>query len=262
MTDASSMFALYRYFGLLLGILVILPAANVSSAEAQQSGPDQNKALRFASERGLEIYQRDRAALLATDAAFAVGLKKTNARGWITVRTKAGWLVRFVAPCKQQLCSVVDVQLKGNRPKAVLVRPPAPLSKQQQKAWKARQLAASTRFARCSKTYNIVVIPSDGNLVVYLLAATTKRDAVILTGHRRVTVAGDGTKIIKNEALSKSCLTKTRGDGFAAMMVTHVLDPYPIETHVFTSLQYKLPIYVGTAKGTFSVDGIKVKPLK
>ena len=235
--------------------LICLASAN---AAAQERDAGLDASLLFARERGIEIFQRDRAAWLATDAALAAGLQKTGAQGWITVRADGDWLVRFVAPCAAGVCSVLDVQLKGNRPKARRLKTPAPLSAQEQATWKARELALSVEFKPCSDRYNTVVIPAggqDGNWVVYLLAATTDPNVVILAGHRRITVSGDGRTVLKNEELSKSCLQVKKEKESAGLMVTHLLDPYPIETHMFTSLNYGVPLYVGTGNGLFVIDG-------
>ena len=139
-----------QFLGGGLGVLVFIASLNAAGLDAS---------ILFAQERGLEIYERDRAAWQATDAAFAVGLRQTEATGWITIRTDSGWLVRFVASCEEGPCSVLDVRLDGNRAKASLVDPPAPLASHEQNAWRARQLALSTDFHRCSVRYNTIVIP-------------------------------------------------------------------------------------------------------
>jgi hypothetical protein len=37
-------------------------------------------------------------------------------------------------------------------------------------------------------------------------------------------------------------------------LVSHVLHPHPIETHVFTSLSYGRRLYVGTEAGAWAVE--------
>jgi len=148
-----------------IGFVTLVFATSLNAAEQQ----DLEASIRFASERGSEIYERDQAAWLATDAALSAGLQQTAATGWITVRTEAGWLVRFIAFCNETPCSVLDVNLKNNRPTASLLDPPEQLSERQRNAWRARQLALSTRIDICSDRYNTVAIPTeDGKWVVYL----------------------------------------------------------------------------------------------
>lgn len=250
-----------QWIGSGLGILAI--AAFLNAAEAQQKA-DLDASILFAQERGLEIFERDQAAWRATDAAFAVGLRQTEARGWITIRTDQGWLVRFVAHCEERPCSVLDVRLDSERAKASLVDPPAPLSAREQQAWRARQLALSTEFRRCSRRYNMIVIPPRGQYpewTVYLLAASEDPNTVILAAHHRVTISSDGMEVRKSEALSKSCLVIQRKPNAVGAVVSH-LGPHPIETHVFTSLNYQLPIYVGTKSGTFTVEGTTIRSVE
>jgi hypothetical protein len=45
------------------------------------------------------------------------------------------------------------------------------------------------------------------------------------------------------------------------LVVTHVLDDHPIETHVFLSLLHGLPLYVITESAMWSVDKGKIRLL-
>lgn len=42
-------------------------------------------------------------------------------------------------------------------------------------------------------------------------------------------------------------------------MVSHILHPEPIETHVFTSLDYRMPLYVRTETGSYEVHGASIR---
>jgi hypothetical protein len=129
--------------------------------------------------------------------------------------------------------------------------------------WKARQLATSSEFRACSSSYNSVILPyeKDGEPVwrVYLLAASQQLNELVMGGHHRFTISSDGTEILQQEALSKACMTMQVASNIAAPMTTHILDDEPIETHVFTSLDYHLPVYVATAMGLYSVTGTSIE---
>lgn len=43
-----------------------------------------------------------------------------------------------------------------------------------------------------------------------------------------------------------------------ALIVTHLVTEYPLETHVFASLSAGLPVYVGTSRGNWLVEGDKI----
>jgi hypothetical protein len=123
-----------------------------------------------------------------------------------------------------------------------------------------------SEFRKCTRTYNTVVLSDvrGGQVVwlVYLLAASQDADDVVLGGHYRVTVNANGTEILKSEPLSKSCIVGKRDKGAAGLMVTHVLDPEPIETHVFASLAYGVPIYVATEKGSYAVENGRIRQVE
>jgi len=216
---------------------------------------------------GYRIYQLDQAAWHATDAAARSGLQSTPVEGWLVVPRGAGFLVRFIGACADNPCSHIDIHLStsGVAPVVEALNPPIALPREHAAMWHARQLASASGFKACTPNYNTVVIPVEEQpglaWRVYLLAASPDSDQIILTGHHRITVSSDGRTILESEALSKSCIVNKAEPGrpLAGLFVTHVLHPEPIETHVFTSLNYQLPLYVGTERGTFKVDGASIE---
>ena len=113
---------------------------------------------------------------------------------------------------------------------------------------------------------NPVLMPASAfgeqGILVYLLAGTTKPDVAVFGRHFRAVVRGDGAAITSMTPLSNSALEiPTRApDGATpeALVVTHVVTDYPLETHVFTSLLVRMPVYVGTRGGTWRVDGDRI----
>jgi len=80
--------------------------------------------------------------------------------------------------------------------------------------------------------------------------------------HYRVLVGEDGKTVKYVHALSKSILElpprRPNGEKPEALWVTHLVTEWPLETNVFASLLYKLPVYVGTSRGTWRVNGEKI----
>jgi len=216
---------------------------------------------------GYRIYQLDQAAWVATDAALKSGLSATPIQGWLAVPSGSSFLVRFIGPCGSASCSYIDVQLAEQAlpPKVVRLEPPVALPEEHAAMWRARQLAVASKFRACTPKYNTVVVPTeqDGAVAwrVYLLAASEDPEEVVLAGHHRITVTSDGRSIISSEALSKSCIVSKPelNQDLAGLFITHVLNPEPIETHVFTSLNYRVPLFVGTKRGTFQVEGASIR---
>ena len=121
----------------------------------------------------------------------------------------------------------------------------------------ARQTAVSALRTPCSEVYNTVVLPNDGAeaaWTVYLLAATQEPEKIVVGGHVRVLVREGGMQIVDSQELSRSCLTLAPPPDAVALIVTHVLDEHPIETHVFLSLLHQTKLYVVTETAMWSVD--------
>jgi len=247
--------------------ILLAGCASQTSSISQQGQPTEEDYLRFAEKRGEEIYQRDQAAWLATDAVGVNELTLSGTSGWVTRPWNNDWQVRFIGDCENRICVVFDVvvDLSEKTTDITKYEIPPQLEEPQTESWLARQLALQSDFRACSQRYNTVVIAEsaagESRWVVYLLAATTESDLVLIGGHHRITVSNDGSKIIKAEALSNSCLAMEITPETTAVFASHVLDPHPIETHVFTSLNYQLPLYVSTAQARFAVEGSSIRVL-
>jgi hypothetical protein len=238
-------------------------------AGAPASLPPLDPAHLYAIEqRGQQIYELDRAAARATGVALPAGLRDLNVDGWIVVRSDSGLMVRFVGACAEGVCSLMDVDVPRAETPPVALRalPPEPLSGEQAAMWRARQMAATVSFVACTPGYNTVVLPREGDdpWTVYLLAATADPELVVLTGHHRVTVTPDGRAILRTESLARDCVVSKRQMAPAdalGFMLTDDLHAEPIETHVFASLLYAMPLRVRTARGEFRVEGAKIEPV-
>ena len=93
---------------------------------------------------------------------------------------------------------------------------------------------------------------------MYALAATTDPDVRILAGHHRIQVSADGGNVLGVQPMSRGCLIT---DGApppserAGAFVTHFLTGAPLESHVYISLTYRVPLLVKTPDRTWVVDG-------
>ena len=250
----------------LLLVACTSPPHDVRGEREPFAPPDDPAALSPVERLGYEIHLHDQAAWLATEEALAQGLLETGAVGWITVEQDFGTvLVRFVGPCDddpEAACAHVDVTV-GATPIVLKPSPPEPLPDAHVAAWRARQIALASGFRACTARTNTVVLPdvheSAAAWRVYLIATSTEPDEVVLAGHHRITVSGDGRQLLRAEPLSQGCLVIEPDPRAEALFVTHVLDPAPIETHVFTSLDYRMPLVVGTESGLYRVEGTSIR---
>ncbi len=91
---------------------------------------------------------------------------------------------------------------------------------------------------------------------VYFIAEPPATGGTVFGRHYRV--AGD--KVIKSTI---TCIAIPEGaTNTVGAYITHLLSDAPSEFHVFVSLKYKKPIYVGTKTGTWKVDGGKIEFLE
>ena len=239
-------------------------------AERQPSEPvlveDRYPALRDREAVGRLLFEKDRAAWLATDRVLERGGSVPDGvLGWVTTPGRDGWDVRFVSEGPEGYCSRLGVSVGSDGAGPVRETEGCePLGSELSAMFRARQTAITAMTKRCTEAYNTVVIPQVGERpgwVVYLLAATTEPATLMVGGHARVIVGRDGNEVLEYLPLSKSCLqldisSTVEGQGVA--VVTHLLDDHPIETHVFQSIVHRVKFYVITETAMWSVDQGKV----
>jgi hypothetical protein len=148
------------------------------------------------------------------------------------------------------------------KPRFEALSPPREASPGMQEMIRARQTAIEA-LPEHRQPINPVLLPGEkGEVVVYLIAGTTRPGLAVFGKHHRARVSADGRTLLSLEPLSKSILelplALPPGAKEAGLAVTHIISETPIETHVFVSLLHKLPVYVGTSRGLWKVDGDKI----
>jgi hypothetical protein len=216
---------------------------------------------------GQAIFLNDRAAWIATDTATTDRLQELNVKGYAIGVYEDIYTVYFITDCGGDECIALSVSIDYAEQSATLNEQDDLyyLEGVLQKVWQARKTAIASGFTKCTPDYNAVVLPqsseAEPNWLVYLLAATTSSNEVILTGHHRITVSNDGADILRSDQLFNSCLSQEVEPQAAALAIADPLNTYPVETYVFTSMNYRIPIYVGTSEGKFVVDGMSIRQL-
>ncbi|AKS41340.1 hypothetical protein [Wenzhouxiangella marina] len=256
---------------LLLSLALLLAACaptsqyNVRDARPPYPAPDLSQ-LTDTEALGLRLYYHDRAAWIATDELTSRGANLNEVAGYLSFDQDDGSiLVRFAGPCNVNICSKIDVSIFNGRVVGY-EKTDEPLPADHLAAWRARHSALNSGFRACSQHYNTIVLPwqheNSPAYRVYLLAASQEPDEIVMGGHHRFLASNDGKTLIENEPLSMSCMTMQISEDVVAPMTTHVLHEEPLETHVFTSLDHHIPLYVGTSKGVFKVDGASISLLE
>jgi hypothetical protein len=144
--------------------------------------------------------------------------------------------------------------------------PPKPATDSFVRAVHARQTAIAALPAR-RQPVNSVVLPGAVNgekgTLVYLLAGTKTPNVAVFGQHFRVLVPDGGGAPTYVMPLSKSMLEMPvrqgpKGEKPVGLVVSHILTEWPLETHVFVSLQFKIPVYVVAGRWVWRVDGAKI----
>lgn len=223
---------------------------------------------------GRALYRDDMAAARGSDAVRAARPEQRMI-GWLT-QPRGGdrFDVSFIANAPPFCLARYVAHVTATTVDVESIDPPRSLDADGIAMFRARglvlhsadALAAQAGIQRCPLPYNVSVLPASlagqQGWLVYLLASTADTRKRVLAGHLRVRVSTDGAAIVDVTPLSKSCLVDDvddvpAGTQTAGLYVTHVLDPTPVETHVFTSLLYRIPLLVliGGTHMFWRVDG-------
>ncbi|HEY0928268.1 hypothetical protein [Brevundimonas sp.] len=225
------------------------------------------------AEIGKAIYRHDVAAWVATDALLA----HLNGRapvqglaGWIVVEQGPDLLVRFVRTEGEATLPAYDIPVRDGVAGAVTEVASGELSPGELARLRARNTAAANiGRLRCSAQLNNVVLPDpDGDgWLVWLLTSTTDANIVPFGGHYRFRISADGSTVVRRDMLSNSCINLPRQQEGATgrpagLMISQIVSNGPVETHVFLSLQNRLPIYVMAGNQLFEVNGPEIRKVE
>ncbi len=248
-----------------------VPAANQTVAPADQElRPIREFDLETIAALGRELHRQDQLAWVATDVLEdEVGFplyRNEGACGWVVETGGAEPVVRFLRRKGDRVEAAYDIRFPA-KAKPVLETPQErTLTARQLARYAARETAlgpfSEGKYPLCQlrrgNHFNYAVLdePGGDGFLVYLLRPKEGNHLVPVGGHYRITVSGDGKTVKQVDALSASCLEMNRngdlpeGGQLVSLGLSHVVSATPVETHVFLSLQEKLPFYVITPDGT------------
>ena len=257
---------------LAFGLALICHAPALAQAASPTPVPIAEWPLSKISAMGQEIYRQDVAAWVATDALFARfgGTPPAGLGGWIVVPDGDDQRVRFVVREGENVRPGWDVVVRDGRAGTVEVVTDGVLSEHELARFRARQTAAENiGRLRCGPNMNSVVAddPDSDGWLVWLLTSTTDVNIVPMGGHYRFTISADGLSVLGRDQLSNSCLplpkpAPSAGRQPASLFITQIVSQTPVETHVFLSLQNRLPIYVGVGDKVFEVNGAVIREVR
>lgn len=240
---------------------------------------DLRAAVEQAQSLGVMLYRQDLASAIGTDVMLANvrAPKERGIAGYLTFREGSArsppdtWLVQFFsAEDPPKVLCRVRVPASGGPPIFEGIDRQVPVSEDLRPVIRARHTALAA-IGPLAQPQNPVIFPGQAigkdGFLVYLLAGTTRRDVVVFGKHHRVLVSPDGETVLSVEPLSKTILEvplelppeAVSGGG---VFVSHLVTEYPLETHVFASLLHQMPVFVGTSRGNWVVDGDQISLLE
>jgi hypothetical protein len=245
--------------------------ADASTGSQRAIPADLTEAIERSFLIGRELYMLDGVAALATDVLFekisdahyqALGgylpLRESVEHG----RAQDSFLVTFFTREHPPRVAYEVRVVPDELPAFVALSPPKPVSETMAELIRARQTAIDA-MPPTRQPINPILLPAEfdgeeGSLV-YLLAGTTTPHLAVFGQHFRALVPAGGSKPKYLLPLSSSALeVPTRGpkgEWVDALTVTHLVTDYPLETHVLTGLQFGMPVYVTTSRGSWRVSG-------
>ena len=240
--------------------LLIAFAMAAAPVMAKPLTPQEQAQLEANMARGDLLYAYDQAAWHVTDAALKMLPKEAPVRlkGYIVTPDPSGYRTTFYGGDKGRYFRGYSGVWTGKDVKDAQLYPldgTVPVTTEEARLIDARTVAlasGSEDLFLCSKSPpNTAVIPGPGPndpISVYVLSSSTEKGVLHLGGHSRIDVK-DG-KVVAQRKFTNGCVTfdsnEQHGDGTAAFVITHVLDPVPTEIHYFSRRYMSVPLAVGT----------------
>jgi hypothetical protein len=262
--------------------VILACAAGAAAAQPREAGARKAQAgapapairvfdLRTLERLGEAIWRQDSAAWVATDALRARHPEALGTvRGWLVDEAGAHPRVRFLREGAGGPEVAFDVVVQGRERTEVSAPADRRLSAEELAAFTARRSAAAAVGPVCRAGYNTAVVkdPDGDGWLVWLLAPSPAAGVVPLGGHYRFTLSADGRTVERRDALSASCMTLAagaappKGATLAGLAVGHVVSPTPVETHVFLSRMYRVPLFVSAGGRAWKVDGGRIGEMR
>ncbi|HRI67320.1 MAG TPA: hypothetical protein PK156_23920 [Polyangium sp.] len=236
--------------------------------------PDLEQQIRRSSAIGVQLYLLDKVSAIGTDVMLAniPNPQARGLRGYLPMRAgddqgnpSDSFLVLFFTNETPPRIACETRITPNRKPEFKEFDPPRVPDELVAALFSARQIAMAA-WPNTGQPLNPVLLPGaalgEDGILVYLLVGTNKPNVAVFGQHFRALVPMNGTKVSYMMPMSKSILElPTRapdGEAIEALTVTHIVTDYPLETHVFISLQMKMPIYVVTNRGLWYVNGDEI----
>lgn len=246
-----------------------------SPAEHHDGGipQDLREAVLRAETLGRAIFEVITVTARATAALLAAGVAPGDPRikAAVAMPARPGWVVYFVGEQDAEFVALYEVTFardSASKPEIKRWEPPKSLGPEASARVWARHTAILKPLPMCASHYSAVVLPGDlagePGWLVYLVAGPSQPGEIVVGGHYRIGVSGDGSQVRQTTPLWRACLTIPPPSDIKVLqiVVTHLVTDWPMETHVFLNLVHGVPMVVATSRGEWMVDRGRVHFLR
>jgi hypothetical protein len=205
---------------------------------------------------GRELSRRDSIAARAADliAESQPVAKSLKRRGWITDLRPGGDVVYIVAETAAGPCLAYEVTFERSKKPMVQDKRGQPLPPGialRYKAAETARVALQGKFFDINYNFEVLDDPDGSGFLVYALAATNKKGEFPTGGHYRVTVSSDGSRAERADLLSQFMANRAKpGSELEYITSTQVASNLPVETWIYSSNLYHVPIMLGMMDGS------------
>lgn len=249
------------------------PTSRTAAAAEGYVPPELRAQVERASEIGRYLYTLDKVAALGTDVLLAnvPDVEHAGILGYIPLQEGSedgptgAFRVAFFTPDQPPRVRYEVRVAPNERPTFEEFVPPREGNEGLTLLVHARQVAIAAMPA-IEQPLNPVLLPGaalgEAGTLVYLLAGTKRSNVAVLGRHYRALVPPDGGRVSYIKPLTRSILevpmVDPAGKPVHSLAVSHNVSDSPLETHVFASLLYELPIFVTTRRGLWKVEGERI----
>jgi hypothetical protein len=206
------------------------------------------------------LSHRDKIAARASDFVWAQhpDFKDVSPQGWVTELRGDRDDVYFIVETKSGLVGAYKVSFQHSGPAQIEDIHGQAIPAEVATRYIARRTATDAVRSQLNMAYDarynfeVLKDPEGDGFLVYGLAAFTVKNPVYTGGHVRITVSGDGLKVKRIDQLSHGIIEQKadKQHTIAAVATAQAVKTrYPVETWIYTSDLYHLPMYVATTDG-------------
>jgi hypothetical protein len=248
-----------KQLSLLAAFMVV---AGCRSPTAALKSPELKKHLDMTTAIGREIYVRETLLWWSGQLARASFLpgQEESIKGWVIDADNRSRDVLFLAEVDGEMRVSVIVRCGDSGPEScTAVTPPSPMLPSELNLAQLRAVHtawAHPAFEQTSEHYTHAVIRAgqggDADWWVYLMAVTPDPNLIVLGQHYRAIVDPEGRTVESFTALSEGGVIDIgkgempEGAKPVAITISHFLDAFPTEIHVWSALYYNLDFVVAT----------------